>query len=280
MRKKELLTDLELKDQKIEELTRRLYDAEAKIQSLQETVESGHAREQSVTDALLMAEESGKRIRSEASAEAEETLTAARQQAKATVTEAEAEAERILAEAKRRAEDLIARAETGAQEYTESVTGYNAVLKQAAAEAEAWTARFAEYCKGSSLEVPSLEDLKALVNSTPERELPDASENPAQLMQNIYTLQGRPAPEEETEEETPEEPEEEAAPDEETADGEEAPQQAAEDEDAPVPTVAELLTELPAEEEKIPLAPEGEEQVLNDLFEEISQQGEWNNGKE
>ena len=219
----------------LEERFERIALLETRIDTMDQLVEGYRAREQSVLDALQaakltagkaleQAQGEGAQIIAEAHktlAEAEQVHINARTEAEQMRINARAEAEALLsdaistantlkAEAERRAyeatasvradsERMLRDAEIIKREYEEMVDSFNAMLEQNASELEITAARFAEFVKNRKIDRAEARlDGNAFYKSVGEMSdaaLPDASEDPALLMQNIYRIQNRPLPE-------------------------------------------------------------------------------------
>ena len=208
----------------LEERFERIALLETRIDTMDQLVEGYRAREQSVLDALQaakvtaakaleQAQAEGAQIRAEAQktlAEAEQARINARAEAEALLSDAISAANTLKAEAERRAfeetagvradsERMLRDAEIIKREYEEMVDSFNAMLAQNASELETTAARFAEFVKNRKIDRAEARlDGNAFYKSVGEMNdaaLPDASEDPALLMQNIYRIQNRPLPE-------------------------------------------------------------------------------------
>ena len=208
----------------LEERFERIALLETRIDTMDQLVEGYRAREQSVLDALQaakvnaakaleQAQAEGAQIRAEAQktlAEAEQARINARAEAEALLSDAISAANTLKAEAERRAADdtasvraeserMLRDAEIIKREYEEMVDSFNAMLEQNASELEITAARFAEFVKNRKIDRAEARlDGNAFYKSVGEMSdaaLPDASEDPALLMQNIYRIQNRPLPE-------------------------------------------------------------------------------------
>ena len=171
--------------------------------------------------ALRTAREEAEYALTTARAEAERALSAAKEEAEHLRASAKADADTLLtdasavsgtlrADAERRTAELVAIAKADSdrmlrdveiikREYEEMVESFNAMLAQNATELEVTAARFAEFVKDRKIDPPEIRmDGDAFYKSVGvlnDASLPDASENPAMLMQNIYRIQNRPLPE-------------------------------------------------------------------------------------
>ena len=169
----------------------------------------------------LVKEEAERTLRT-ARAEAQQELSAAKNEAERTRASAKADADALLTDASAVSGSLRADAEESVRrswllsrrrtatvccgdveiikrEYEEMVESFNAMLAQNATELEVTAARFAEFVKDRKIDPPEIRmDGDAFYKSVGvlnDAALPDASENPAMLMQNIYRIQNRPLPE-------------------------------------------------------------------------------------
>ncbi|MEN6635705.1 MAG: hypothetical protein ABFC56_07645 [Clostridiaceae bacterium] len=220
----------------LEERFERIALLETRIDTMDQLVEGYRAREQSVLNALQAAKENaakalehvqaeGEQIRKSAQqtlAEAEQTRLNARAEAEALLSDAISAANTLKAEAERRAveetasvkadsERMLRDAEIIKREYEEMVDSFNAMLEQNASELEITAARFAEFVKNRKIDRAEARlDGNAFYKSVGELSdaaLPDASEDPSLLMQNIYRIQNRPLPEDRMESASAQEPE-------------------------------------------------------------------------
>ncbi|MDP3447657.1 MAG: hypothetical protein Q8S22_06305, partial [Eubacteriales bacterium] len=208
----------------LEERFERIALLETRIDTMDQLVEGYRAREQSVFDTLQAAKENaaialqeakaeGERLKAEAEAvlaETEQMRQSARNEAEAVLAEAISAAKELKLEAERSAiemtatvkadsERMLRDAEIIKREYEEMVDSFNAMLEQNASELEITAARFAEFVKNRRIDTAETQlDGNAFyksVGALNDAALPDASENPALLMQNIYRIQNRPLPE-------------------------------------------------------------------------------------
>ena len=208
----------------LEERFERIALLETRIDTMDQLVEGYRAREQAIFETLNTAKENaakileqaraeGAQLRAEAEAEiaeAQNIRTNARTEAEALLTEAintantlQTEAERkgveLSATVKADAERMLRDAEIIKREYEEMVESFNAMLEQNASELEVTAARFAEFVKNRKIDRTEARlDGNAFYKSVGEMSdsnLPDASDDPSRLMQNIYRIQNRPLPE-------------------------------------------------------------------------------------
>ncbi|MEA4914855.1 MAG: hypothetical protein VB061_09825, partial [Christensenella sp.] len=220
----------------LEERFERIALLETRIDTMDQLVEGYRAREQAVLDAMQTAKENaakaleqvqtqGAQIQAEAQrvlAEAEQTRLGARAEAEALLSDAISAANTLRAEAERKglevtatvradSERMLRDAEIIKREYEEMVDSFNAMLEQNASELEITAARFAEFVKNRKIDRAEARlDGNAFYKSVGELSdaaLPDASEDPALLMQNIYRIQNRPLPEDRLESAPAQEPE-------------------------------------------------------------------------
>ena len=209
----------------LEERFERIALLETRIDTMDQLVEGYRAREQSIFDTLQAAKESAANIVEQAKAErarlleeaeavrrdADDIRLKAREEAEALLSEAintantlKKEAERqgveLSASVKADSERMLRDAEIIKREYEEMVDSFNAMLEQNASELEITAARFAEFVKHRKIDRSEVRlDGNAFYKSVGElsdANLPDASEDPSLLMQNIYRIQNRPLPEE------------------------------------------------------------------------------------
>ena len=200
----------------------------AKERTAKMLVEAGAEAEQTRAKAKAESEELVRLVKEEAErtlrtarAEAQQELASAKSEAERTRASAKADADALLtdasavsgtlrADAEKRTTELVAIAKADSdrmlrdveiikREYEEMVESFNAMLAQNATELEVTAARFAEFVKDRKIDPPEIRmDGDAFYKSVGvlnDAALPDASENPAMLMQNIYRIQNRPLPE-------------------------------------------------------------------------------------
>ena len=145
-----------------------------------------------------------------ANREAEQLRTAAKEEADALLAHAQTVSSALQAEAERNTTELVAIAKADSdrmlqdveiikREYEEMVESFNAMLAQNASELQVTASRFADFVKDRKLDPPEIRmDGDAFYKSVgllSDAALPDASGDPAMLMQNIYRMQNRPLPE-------------------------------------------------------------------------------------
>ena len=224
----------------LEERFERITLLETRIDTLDQLVEGYRAREQAVLDAQQAAKENTAKLLEQAKAEAdkvraeaEQTRQSARSEAEALLakaiqtantlkTEAERNALEITAGVRADSERMLRDAQIIKREHEEMVDTFNAIVEQNASELESTAVRFAAFVKNHKIDHAEARlDGDAFYQSVGARDeaaLPDASEDPALLMQNIYRIQNRHLPEEKKQTlsqgaQTEAKPESEAAPD-------------------------------------------------------------------
>ena len=148
---------------------------------------------------LAAAREEAERMRASAKAESDALLTDASAVSGSLRADAEKRTAELVAIAKADSDRMLRDVEIIKREYEEMVETFNAMLAQNATELEVTAARFAEFVKDRKIDPPEIRmDGDAFYKSVGvlnDAALPDASENPAMLMQNIYRIQNRPLPE-------------------------------------------------------------------------------------
>ena len=148
---------------------------------------------------LFAAKEEAERMRASAKAESDALLTDASAVSGSLRADAEKRTAELVAIAKADSDRMLRDVEIIKREYEEMVETFNAMLAQNATELEVTAARFAEFVKDRKIDPPEIRmDGDAFYKSVGvlnDAALPDASENPAMLMQNIYRIQNRPLPE-------------------------------------------------------------------------------------
>ncbi|HWQ98230.1 MAG TPA: hypothetical protein VN538_09110 [Clostridia bacterium] len=208
----------------LEERFERIALLETRIDTLDQLVEGYRVREQSIFNTLTAAKENAAKALEQAKAEGAQIIAeadAVRAEAEKIRKSAADEAEALLAkailtattlkeEAERKGNEMTADIRADSErmfkdaqiikrEYEEMVESFNAMLEQNASELEITAARFAEFVKNRKIDrSESRLDGDAFYKSVGEMNepgLPDSSENPAVLMQNIYRMQNRPLPE-------------------------------------------------------------------------------------
>ena len=198
----------------LEERFERITLLETRIDTMDQLVEGYRVREQAILDTLQSAKENAARLLEQANAEAQQVRAAARGEADELLSSATAAAEALRDEAERGAVELIAAvkadsermlrdAEIIKREYEELVDSFNAMLEQNASELQTSAARFAEFVKNRRIDTPEMRTdgdvFYKSVGVLSDAALPDASGDPARLMQNIYRIQNRPLPEDRAE---------------------------------------------------------------------------------
>lgn len=216
----------------LEERFERIALLETRIDTLDQLVDGYRTREQSIFNTLQAAKDNAAaaleqaksegvkklaeaetlraeadRIRSDAQQEAEALLSQAIVTAKTLKQEAERKGNEMTADIRADSERMLKDAQIIKREYEEMVESFNAMLEQNASELEVTAARFAEFVKNRKIDRAEARlDGDAFYKSVGEMNnasLPDASENPSILMQNIYRIQNRPLPEDRPEQPEP-----------------------------------------------------------------------------
>ncbi|MBQ9832757.1 MAG: hypothetical protein IJO48_03395 [Clostridia bacterium] len=204
-REKELENLLMQRDAQLNDLQNRLADANTRMAEYQN-------REASIIGALTEAQTSSKRIIDEAYATSDRILSEAHQnkeqsdaQAQATVADAQKKAQDILADADMRAKEIVANAKVEAKniitqaqaEYEEckqSISRMNERIAVTAEEAARRLEDFKSVFSFDTIETEVVEFTKTEEEQTVQT--PEEYSSPAQLMKNIYTIQGRELPDE------------------------------------------------------------------------------------
>ncbi|NLI54293.1 MAG: hypothetical protein GX417_08185 [Clostridiales bacterium] len=141
-------------------------------------------------------------VRSAARREAETLLSETKETAKALRTEAEHHVRELLASAKADSERTLREAEHIKNEYEEIIDAFNTLIEQNASELQVTAVRFAEFMERCKIRLPehrggdSAPEKSAGAADAAMTDLPDPTDDPSQLMQNIYRIQKRPLPEE------------------------------------------------------------------------------------
>lgn len=191
-RVRELENLLMQRDAEIAELRRRIDDMAFRLTHYQE-------KEKHIIDALTEAQASSKRIVDEAGEKRERILSEAdrekqkaAEQAQAIIFDANREAEEIIGNAKLEAKNIVIQAEAAYEECKQSIERMNEKLKKTAQEAVNKIEEFRGAFNMGSIEVEALTfekpDVKEAVLT------PESYETPAELMKNIYAIQGRDIP--------------------------------------------------------------------------------------
>lgn len=188
----------------MEDLRLRLLEKEHKIISLNEVVSGYLAREQAISQAMTEASATAQKLVSDANEQAgkilfdaDEEVAAAKKEAEMLVDVAYQNARDIVKEANEQSRIRLEQTEAAIQSYGELLEQYNNVVKDSALQAEENSKRFSEYYKKLQLTMPELigeaKNLTELLNENTD-DLPDADDDPAQLMRNIYSIEHRVIP--------------------------------------------------------------------------------------
>lgn len=287
MRKKELVNLLN-------ERTERIMVLEQRIDTLNQTLDGYRAKEQAILDSLTASQEEAREriataqkkaeaLTTSAQAQADSLLSQARTQADAEVNRAQSEANALLAAAREDCKQIITNAQNEAADYEQAIARYNALLTNLATQMQENAQQFAAFAGSAAIDYTVVGQTNSAAQAAAS--LPDAQDDPAQVMRNIYTLQNRDIPESVHQEQTqaPVEPEpaHEApwfAQEQQPVGEEQQPILASEPEQEATPVekqqpVQEPVAE-PAQEEEIPdLAPRPEPEWSPE--DEATSAGEW-----
>lgn len=145
------------------------------------------------------AEEDAANVKSAADTEAIRLISEAEMKAKAIISSAEREAGETVSDAKERSSKLLSVTESTAAEYEQTIAAYNAQLEQMAADVTANAERLAAFTRERMIKDTTIVEETKGIHAIPLDDdfvLPDAGDDPAALMRNIYVLQHRDLPEE------------------------------------------------------------------------------------
>ncbi|MDO4564553.1 MAG: hypothetical protein Q4C04_02925 [Clostridia bacterium] len=195
------------------------------------------AKEKAISAALTEATTTAEKMLTEAQSKADEIraeieaeLSSVKKESEVLIEVAYQNARDIVKEANEQSRLRLEQTEASIQSYGELLKQFNNSVRESCLQAEENAKRYAEYYNKLSVAIPDLigetKNLSELAGDA-ERELPDAEDDPAQLMRNIYTIQGRDIPEVEVQ---PESMDGETSPDEPVAPEPKAEEEAAEEE--------------------------------------------------
>lgn len=139
-------------------------------------------------------------VKSKADAEAIRVISEAEAHAKEIRLAAACEADKTVSEAKEQSSKMLFATESTAAEYEQTLAAYNAQLEQLAADLTANAQHLAAFARNSKITDTSIaEETKGMyrIPYSDNIELPDAGDDPAAVMRNIYALQHRELPDNE-----------------------------------------------------------------------------------
>ncbi|MEL7608159.1 MAG: hypothetical protein AAGU74_01480 [Bacillota bacterium] len=200
---------------KVKELEERIAKYEKENAALKESyalieakLKEYREKEQAIASALTEAQSTAARVLQEADgkvnailAEAEERQAALDAETDAIREQAAEQAAKIVEDAHHEANRRIQEADDQTKTMRSVAQGFAEQLSKAALEARGWSDRFSQYLKDTSgdlresfsLPQEQGKGLDALIQDPVE--LPEDYRTPAELIQNIYKLQGRDIPE-------------------------------------------------------------------------------------
>ncbi len=241
----------------LESLKLELREKELLIKELADKVEDYSSREQAISLAMTEATVTAQKVVKEANeradairAESETESRAAKNEAEMLVEVAYQNARDIVKEANEQSRQRLEQTEASIRTYGELLGQYNESVMESAKQAEENAKRYATFYQKLQMAVPELigesKDLSGLIENS-EADLPEAGDDPAQLMKNIYTIEHRSIPVDEEEKVTGF-----------NTDFEPEPEPKPEPELEP-PTDDEPKEEPVKEEEQLPIEPEPDE---------------------
>ena len=175
---------------------------------LEEKLKQYREKEQAIASALTEAQSTAARLFQEADnkvngilAEAQERRDALNAETEAIKEQAAEQAAKIVEDAQHEANRRIQEADDQTKAVKDVTQSFAEQLSKAAFEAKGWSDRFSQYLKDTSggiresfsLPQEQGKGLDALIQDPPV-ELPENYRTPAELIQNIYKLQGRDIP--------------------------------------------------------------------------------------
>lgn len=201
---------------RVKELEERIAKYEKENAALKESVASLEAKlaqygakEHAIASALTEAQSTASRLLQEADNKVGEILAQAQERRAELDAEtdeikeqAAEQAAKIVEDAHHEANRRVQEADEQAKTMRDAAQGFADQLSKAALEARGWAERFSQYLKDTSggiresfsLPQEQGKGLDALIQDPPV-ELPEDYRTPAELIQNIYKLQGREIPE-------------------------------------------------------------------------------------
>lgn len=187
--------ELELSNAELERYKAEISELKKRTDELSDQIKEFRNKEQAISWALTEAKAAEKRIISEA-----QSRIAAMEE------EARAKAKSILEDAEAAAARTVKKAEASVLEYENNIKRLNSELAKAASDAREQAEKFADLILQIKPAVDSeiIEEMKGYGAFSGEAnvELPDDYRSPAELMQNIYKIQGRELSVQQAEEET------------------------------------------------------------------------------
>jgi DNA repair exonuclease SbcCD ATPase subunit len=176
--------ELELSNAEISRYKNEVAELTKKAEELSGQIKEFRSKEQAISWALTEAKAAERRILEEAEA-----------RIKAMESEAKAKADAAIEEAKKAALRTVQKAEASVLEYEQNIKRLNAELVRTASEAQEQAQRFAGLISHirPAADTELIEELKGYGGFSDERnvDLPENYGSPAELMQNIYKIQGR-----------------------------------------------------------------------------------------
>lgn len=191
--------------EQIERLNRQLEQMRGENSELAGKVKFYLEREAAISKAFTEATTAAEKIRNDAQdeaeqirAEAETYLRDAKRESDVIVDVAYQNARDIIKEANEHSRLRLEQTEAAIKSYGELLEQFNNAVKDNAVQAEANAKQYAEFYRQLNVAIPELigeqQKLTELID-TEEQELPDAGEDPSQLMKNIYKIEQRNIPE-------------------------------------------------------------------------------------
>lgn len=176
--------ELELSNAEITRYKNEIAELRKKTDELNEQIKEFRGKEQAISWALTEAKAAERRILKEAEARME-----------AMESEARNKADSIIEEARKTAQRTVEKAEASVLEYEHNIKRLNGELVKAASEAKEQTQRFMDLISQIKpvVDLELVEEMKGYggYSQSSGAELPEDYRSPAELMQNIYKIQGR-----------------------------------------------------------------------------------------
>ena len=175
-------------------LTKKIEELTAYESNMHTELENYRSRKEAIVSVLTEAQETGTRIKEEADAYKSQVMgsvyserDAAKQESETIMRMARQQATQLLTEANEQAAEIKAKAD----EYVSSTGQQAEVIKERLREMAEETQRQSEAFASILLDISNTQTNTAKVLSV---NLPDEYSSPANLMQNIYAIQGRDIP--------------------------------------------------------------------------------------
>lgn len=188
----------------LQALTEEITALKGKIQEQETRIISYQEREGALVSAMTQVEALSRNRMSETEAQVQAMLGGAKRETDALLSAAKEQAAATLAQAREQANAMLTQAEASAKEYKSNTDALNARLVAVSKQAKAQLASLEEWMQRAVLfgdNEEDIEEIKALRHAmlAEETPTPETYENPAELMQSIYSIEGRDLPTQESE---------------------------------------------------------------------------------